>query len=148
MAKETPFDRARDFVEEKIEQTKEVLGDSLDGVGDEVRVPVGRRSQVRQGQPRHGARDFGRNRVPVRLLAARRRRRLIRISSLEKALPDDVRRTVRDHPLLAIVGGALAGFYIGRSHGREILTALVGVGISAGAANARRLLGVEARRAR
>lgn len=28
MAKETPFDRARDFVEEKIEQTKEVLGDS------------------------------------------------------------------------------------------------------------------------
>src|SRR4029079_17433503 len=27
MAKETPFDRARDFVEEKIEQTKEVLGD-------------------------------------------------------------------------------------------------------------------------
>ena len=28
MAKETPFDRARDFVEEKIDQTKEVLGDS------------------------------------------------------------------------------------------------------------------------
>ena len=32
MAKETPFDRARDFVEEKIEQTKEVLGESFDGV--------------------------------------------------------------------------------------------------------------------
>jgi len=28
MAKETPFDRARDFVEEKIDQTKEVLGES------------------------------------------------------------------------------------------------------------------------
>ncbi|MEP6767542.1 MAG: hypothetical protein ABJC61_02645 [Acidobacteriota bacterium] len=28
MAKDTPFDRARDFVEEKIDQTKEVLGDS------------------------------------------------------------------------------------------------------------------------
>ena len=40
MAKDTPFDRARDFVEEKIEQTKEVLGDSLDGVGDEVRETV------------------------------------------------------------------------------------------------------------
>ena len=40
MAKETPFDRARDFVEEKIEQTKEVLGDSFDGVGDEVRKTV------------------------------------------------------------------------------------------------------------
>jgi hypothetical protein len=73
---------------------------------------------------------------------------LVRISSLEKALPDDVRRTVRDHPLLAIVAGAFAGYYVGRSYGREILTALVGVGVSAGAANARRLLGVEPRRAR
>jgi len=73
---------------------------------------------------------------------------LVRISSLEKALPDDVRRTVRDHPLLAIVGGALAGYTIGRSYGREILTALVGVAVSAGAANARRLFGVEPRRAR
>jgi ElaB/YqjD/DUF883 family membrane-anchored ribosome-binding protein len=40
MAKETPFDRARDFVEEKIEQTKEVLGDSFDGVSGEVRKSV------------------------------------------------------------------------------------------------------------
>ena len=40
MAKETPFDRARDFVEEKIEQTKEVLGDSLGDYGDEVRKSV------------------------------------------------------------------------------------------------------------
>ncbi len=40
MAKETPFDRARDYVEEKIEQTKDVLGDSLDGVSDEVRKQV------------------------------------------------------------------------------------------------------------
>ena len=39
MAKETPFDRARDFVEEKIEQTKEVLGD-FDGMSDEVRKTV------------------------------------------------------------------------------------------------------------
>jgi ElaB/YqjD/DUF883 family membrane-anchored ribosome-binding protein len=47
MAKETPFDRARDFVEEKIDQTKEVLGDSyskardqFDDVSDEVRKNV------------------------------------------------------------------------------------------------------------
>ncbi len=40
MAKETPFDRARDFVEEKIEQTKEVLGDSFEDVSDEVRKTV------------------------------------------------------------------------------------------------------------
>jgi len=44
MAKETPFDRARDFVEEKIDQTKEVLGDSytqareqFDDVSEDVR---------------------------------------------------------------------------------------------------------------
>ena len=44
MAKETPFDRARDFVEEKIDQTKDVLGESytkardqFDGVSDDVR---------------------------------------------------------------------------------------------------------------
>lgn len=40
MAKETPFDRARDFVEEKIEQTKEVLGESFDGVSGDVRKTV------------------------------------------------------------------------------------------------------------
>jgi len=44
MGKETPFDRARDFVEEKIDQTKDVLGDSytrardqFDDVSDDVR---------------------------------------------------------------------------------------------------------------
>ena len=44
MGKETPFDRARDFVEEKIDQTKEVLGDSysrardqFDDVSDDMR---------------------------------------------------------------------------------------------------------------
>jgi len=40
MAKETPFDRARDFVEEKIEQTKEVLGESFEGVSGDVRKSV------------------------------------------------------------------------------------------------------------
>lgn len=47
MAKETPFDRARDFVEEKIDQTKEVLGDSysrardqFDDVSEDVRKNV------------------------------------------------------------------------------------------------------------
>ncbi len=47
MAKETPFDRARDFVEEKIDQTKEVLGESytkareqFDDVSEDVRKGV------------------------------------------------------------------------------------------------------------
>ncbi|HEX9689711.1 MAG TPA: hypothetical protein VGB47_11650 [Thermoanaerobaculia bacterium] len=67
---------------------------------------------------------------------------MIRVPSLEKSLPDELRRIVRDHPLVSITAGAFAGFYLGRSHGREILTALVGVGVSAGAARARNLLGV------
>ena len=70
---------------------------------------------------------------------------MIRVSALEKALPDDVRKTVRQHPVIALAAGALAGYYLGRSYGKEILTALVGVGISAGATNARRMLGVEPR---
>jgi ElaB/YqjD/DUF883 family membrane-anchored ribosome-binding protein len=47
MAKETPFDRARDFVEQKIDETKEVLGDSyakardqFDDVSEDVRKGV------------------------------------------------------------------------------------------------------------
>jgi ElaB/YqjD/DUF883 family membrane-anchored ribosome-binding protein len=47
MAKETPFDRARDFVEEKIDQTRDVLGDSytrareeFDDVSEDVRKNV------------------------------------------------------------------------------------------------------------
>jgi hypothetical protein len=73
---------------------------------------------------------------------------MIRVAAIEKALPDDVRRTIRDHPLLALTAGALAGYYLGRGYGKEILTALVGVGISAGATNARRMLGVEPRDSR
>jgi hypothetical protein len=67
---------------------------------------------------------------------------MIRVAAIEKKLPDDVRRTIKDHPLLALTAGALAGYYLGRGYGKEILTALVGVGISAGASNARRMLGV------
>ncbi len=67
---------------------------------------------------------------------------MLRVSAIERALPDDLRRTFRDHPILAITAGALLGFYLGRRHGREILTALVGVGLTAGASSARRMLGV------
>jgi hypothetical protein len=73
---------------------------------------------------------------------------MIRVAAIEKNLPDDVRRTIKDHPLLALAAGALAGYYLGRGYGKEILTALVGVGISAGASNARRMLGVEPRDSR
>lgn len=59
MAKETPFDRARDFVEEKIDQTREVLGDSytkareqFDDVSDDVRK--GARTAARKLEKDYG----------------------------------------------------------------------------------------------
>ena len=73
---------------------------------------------------------------------------MVRISTLEKAVPDDIRRTVRDHPVITLTAGALAGFYLGKEFGKEILAALVSVGISAGATSARRRLGVEPRESR
>jgi hypothetical protein len=68
---------------------------------------------------------------------------MIRISAIEEALPDDLRKATRAHPFLVIAAGALVGFYLGRSHGRAILSALVGVGITAGASSARKMLDVE-----
>lgn len=59
MAKETPFDRARDFVEEKIDQTKDVLGESytkardqFDGVSEDVRK--GARTAARRLEKDYG----------------------------------------------------------------------------------------------
>lgn len=71
---------------------------------------------------------------------------MLRVSAIEKALPDDLRRTAGDHPLIAVVAAAALGFYLGRSHGKAILTALVGMGISAGSVNARRMLGLASER--
>ena len=60
MAKETPFDRARDFVEEKIDRTKETLGDSyskardqFDDVSEDVRKTV--KSTAKQIEKSTGA---------------------------------------------------------------------------------------------
>lgn len=88
MAKETPFDRARDFVEEKIDQTKDVLNDSyakardqFDDVSEDVRKNV--------------------------KTAARR---------LEKDYGDvweDVRRAVRDNPGVALAVSLGVGFLLG-----------------------------------
>jgi ElaB/YqjD/DUF883 family membrane-anchored ribosome-binding protein len=88
MAKETPFDRARDFVEEKIDQTKEVLGDSyskardqFDDVSDDVRKSVKQSAKKLE-------KDYG-------------------------YLWDDVRGYVRENPGTAIAVSAAVGFVLG-----------------------------------
>jgi len=88
MAKETPFDRARDFVEEKIDQTKEVLGDSyskareqFDDVSDDVRKNV-------KATARKLEKDYG-------------------------DVWGDVRRYVRDNPGSALAISLGVGFLFG-----------------------------------
>ena len=88
MAKETPFDRARDFVEEKIDRTKEVLGDSygkareqFDDVSDDVRKSVKETAKNIQ-------KDYG-------------------------YIWDDVRAYVRENPGTALALSAAAGLVIG-----------------------------------
>ncbi len=88
MAKETPFDRARDFVEEKIDQTKDVLGDSysrardeFDDVSEDVRKNVKKTAKRLE-------KDYG-------------------------YLWDDARRYVRDNPGTALAIALGAGFILG-----------------------------------
>ncbi len=88
MAKDTPFDRARDFVEEKIDQTKEVLGESysrareqFDDVSEEVRKNVKKTAKQLE-------KDYG-------------------------PLWDDVRRYVRDNPGTALAVSLGVGFLLG-----------------------------------
>jgi len=88
MAKETPFDRARDFVEEKIDRTKEALGDSygkareqFDDVSEDVRKSVSTAAKKVQ-------KDYG-------------------------YVWDDVREYVRENPGAALALSAAAGFVLG-----------------------------------
>lgn len=88
MAKDTPFDRAKDFVEEKIDRTKEVLGDSygkareqFDDVSDDVRKTV--KSAAKKIES-----DYG-------------------------YIWDDVRGYVRENPGTAVAISAAVGFVLG-----------------------------------
>ena len=88
MAKDTPFDRARDFVEEKIDRTKEVLGDSytkaraeFDDVSEDVRKTV--KSTAKKIE-----KDYG-------------------------YLWDDVRGYVRENPGTALAVSVAVGFVLG-----------------------------------
>jgi len=88
MGKDTPFDRARDFVEEKIDQTRDVLGESysrardqFDDVSEDVRKNVKKTA-------RRLEQDYG----PVW---------------------EDVRRYVRDNPGTALAISLGVGFLFG-----------------------------------
>jgi ElaB/YqjD/DUF883 family membrane-anchored ribosome-binding protein len=88
MAKDTPFDRAKDFVEEKIDRTRETLGDSygkareqFDDVSEDVRKTV--KSAAKKIES-----DYG-------------------------YIWDDVRGYVRENPGTAVAISAAVGFVLG-----------------------------------
>ncbi len=88
MAKDTPFDRAKDFVEEKIDRTRESLGDSygkareqFDDVSEDVRKTV--KSAAKKIES-----DYG-------------------------YIWDDVRGYVRENPGTAVAISAAVGFVLG-----------------------------------
>jgi hypothetical protein len=66
---------------------------------------------------------------------------VVRIEPLERSLPNDWRRAIRDHPLLSMAGAAIVGVYIGRNHGRQLLAALVSSGIAFGVESVRGAIG-------
>jgi hypothetical protein len=67
---------------------------------------------------------------------------MIRIEPLEDSLPKDWRRAIRDHPFLAVSIAAALGVYVGRNHGRQLLSALVRSGLAFGVARLRGALGL------
>jgi len=68
---------------------------------------------------------------------------MIRIEPIENTLPKDWRRAVRDHPWLSVCAAAAVGFYLGRNHGRQLLSSLVSVGVAVGVEQLRRAVGIE-----
>jgi hypothetical protein len=66
----------------------------------------------------------------------------LRIEPIEEAVPREWRRVARDYPLLTLAAAFAAGVYLGRNHGRQLFTALVGVAVTAAVDRAKRASGL------
>ena len=66
---------------------------------------------------------------------------MLRIEPIERALPSDWKRVVRDQPLLAVCAAAAAGIDLGRRHGRQLLAAMVSVALATTVDEAKRRFG-------
>ena len=66
---------------------------------------------------------------------------MIRIEPIERALPSYWKRVVRDQPLLSLCAAVAVGIYLGRHHGRQLLSALVSVGLATTVEEAKKRFG-------
>lgn len=73
---------------------------------------------------------------------------MIRVEPIEHAVPSEWKRVVRDQPLLSVCAALAAGVYLGRRHGRQLLSALVSLGIASTVDGMRRRFGLPGERGR
>lgn len=65
----------------------------------------------------------------------------MRIEPVERALPPDWKRVIRDQPLLSICAATAAGIYLGRHHGRQLMAAMVSVALASTVDEAKKRFG-------
>ncbi len=63
---------------------------------------------------------------------------MTRVEPIERALPSDWKRVIRDQPLLSVCAALAAGIYLGRHHGRQLLSAAVSLGVATAVDEAKR----------
>ncbi len=55
---------------------------------------------------------------------------MTRVEPIERALPRDWKRVIRDQPLMSVCAAFAVGIYLGRRHASRLLFAAVSLGLS------------------
>jgi hypothetical protein len=55
---------------------------------------------------------------------------MTRVEPIERALPSDWKRVIRDQPLLSVFAALAVGIYLGKHHGRQLLSAAVSLALT------------------
>ena len=66
---------------------------------------------------------------------------MTRVEPIERALPSDWKRVIRDQPLLSVCAALAAGIYLGKHHGRQLLSAAVSLGLTMAVEGTKRRFG-------
>ncbi|MDQ2979158.1 MAG: hypothetical protein M3R62_08050 [Acidobacteriota bacterium] len=66
---------------------------------------------------------------------------MTRVEPIERALPSDWKRVIRDQPLLSVCAALAAGIYLGKHHGRQLLSAAVSLALTTAIEGAKQRFG-------